>query len=80
MKKFAEKFLHLPSLRMCSEILQAVVFQRFAAYEYDIFLMAHALTMNSKVTLASVVSVEAESPLFLDDFYENLLNDQAMHK
>jgi hypothetical protein len=46
MKKLAEKFSHLPSMRICSEILQAVVFQRFAAYEHDTFLMAHALTLN----------------------------------
>jgi hypothetical protein len=78
MRYLAGKYGHIPDFAQTCDLLETVVFLKFAERNHDLSLVAHALSLESKTAPLEDIAVTDEQAFFLDRFFEAYLNDRAV--
>lgn len=78
MRRLAVKYRHIVYIPICADLLQTIVFLRLSKENHHLSLMAEAFTCQSKLTRAENAEPTDEEPLFLDNIFEELINEEAV--
>jgi hypothetical protein len=78
LRNLVHEYKHIPSIASHSQLLCTMTFLRLSEQNYQLSLMAEALTPHSKVNRPADTGLVDETPLFLDEVFAELKSERAV--